>query len=211
MYFWDGASTGSPQLPAAVAQCPGEIWCRARSGLSKPAALSTFLWSQQRSSCVLQRLTHQICSFCIMYVPASSELCCFPAEPWITERKGYPADKVKSISFKTCRNASHHCKGSRITLINTRKGHRLRQTEANLQLQRLVKASHADLRLSKWHFTQLRGQDLCFGCLTEEHRETPLRSALPCLASLEVQRKLWTLTRFPGIQDGVLILSSAQN
>lgn len=145
-----------------------------------------------------------------MLVSPSSEWGCFPAEPWITESKGYPADRVKSILFKTCRNTSHHSKGSRISLPNTRKGHSLRQTGANLQLHRLVKASHADLRLSQWHFTQLRVQDLCFGCLTEEHRERPLRSALPCLASLEVQRKLWILTWLPGVQDFVLITLSAQ-
>lgn len=121
----------------------------------------------------------------------------------------YPADRVKSILFKTCKNTSHHSEGSRITLSSTRKGQSLRQTEANLQLHRLMKASHADLRLSKWHFTHLRVQDLFFSCPTEEHRETPLRSALPCLASLEVQRRLWTLTRFLGIWN-VLILSSAQ-
>lgn len=69
---------------------------------------------------------------CIMHVSSSSELCCFPAESWITESMSYPDDRVKSIMFKTCRYTSHQSKGSRITLTNTRKGHSLRQTEANL-------------------------------------------------------------------------------
>lgn len=70
-----------------------------------------------------------------------------------------------------------------------------------------METSHADLRLSQWHFTQLRVQDLCFRCLTKEQRERPLRSAWHFWM---LQRKLCTLTKFPDIQDVVLILSSAQ-
>lgn len=115
---------------------------------------------------------------CIMHVFPSSELCCLPAEPWIPESKHYPVDRVRCISFKTCGNTHLTAvKGP----VYTRKGHRLRQTKANLQLHRIAKAARADMKLSRYHLTQLRVEILGFGCLTEECREkaTELSPTLP--------------------------------